>query len=443
MKMSRKSILLFFQVQSLQNQYRELFPYDELLEDFRIREFGCKKKFTNDINNLELNVITRKIHAFLQNCELRRKKFTTIAYLDRVNGYYPSKSSLQHIKIRSFEKKNILERVATSVFSNYGGAQLLRQIVNFLFKLESIFRANTLKKFDIFILPYTGGISVEVDFLFWLSRVLKIKSIAIQENWDNLSSKQFLLYYPSTFLVWGNQSGSHLRTYHHYEGIVREAGCLRLQGLYKKRQWLSKAANLGAVSQIKYQILFIDTGVINGDLEILHGLSKYFEKNLLLSEKYKIIYRTHPRFNETDLRKEFIAKVQKLPHIHVFVPDILESNESRIQQIAESSLIISIFSTYVLEGSILDRICLVPTFSMDFNKFSPHKLIDDLTHFHGISMLTRVKTVTSFDELMDNILRFEKNNTQKLNDPVLLDWFCRDINTQEVIINSIYESESS
>jgi hypothetical protein len=80
---------------------------------------------------------------------------------------------------------------------------------------------------------------------------------------------------------------------------------------------------------------------------------------------------------------------------------------------------------------------------MDFNKFSPHKLIDDLTHFHGISMLTRVKVVTSFDELMDNILRFEKNNTQKLNDPVLLDWFCRDINTQEVIINSIYESESS
>jgi hypothetical protein len=438
---SNRSILIFFQVASLQRQYKELFPYKELSNKFIFQEFGPSGNFLQNTHNLKLNPITRRVHAFLQNSELRRRKYATIFYLDRVNGYYPNKSSLQHIRIRYFEKKNFLEQVFTLVFSNYYGSLFLKKLLNLLFRFESFFKDDLLNHFDVYILPYTGGISVESDFLLWLAKRVKIKSIAIQENWDNLSSKQFLLNFPSVFLVWGSQSGSHLRTYHHYNGDIKEIGCLRLQGLYKQRIAPKVRENRTTFVHEKFRILVIDSGVTNGDLEILRKLSSWFLDSDTLNKKFEVVYRTHPRFNDTDLRKKFIAEVKKLPHIRLFIPDDFESNGSRIQQISESEIIISIFSTYVLEGSILDKICIVPTFAMDYDSFSPKKLIDDITHFHGMSMLNRVKTVTNFDEIITIVENFEDINAKEPNNLVLLDWFCRNVNTKQEIIDSIHDTE--
>jgi hypothetical protein len=288
------------------------------------------------------------------------------------------------------------------------------------------------KQFDIIILPYTGGISAEWDFLVWVGKKNNISTIGIQENWDNLSSKQFLKYFPSIFLVWGDQSSSHLRTHQQYQGTVFEVGSLRLQGLFerKKLSHQNNYQNKLTKNESEKKILYVDSGNGENDLRILKELSNYVTNLSNTGEKLEIIYRTHPKFSNTKFQKKYTSKIKLLPHIKVFELEDNESNFDRIQQILNSDIIISTFSTYILEGAIADKLCVIPTYSSNFKNHSPRKVLDDVPHFHGMSMLGRVKVADSFGKLTDIISTYDSSSSIKLNDSNILNWFCKDVDTK-------------
>lgn len=298
-----------------------------------------------------------------------------------------------------------------------------------LFSLESVTKTNHLQNFSFFILPYTGGFSAEWDFLIWFAEKNEIPSVGIQENWDNLSSKAFLMMHPEFFLVWGPQSGSHLRVFHNFKGMVIEAGCMRLQGLYEIRRRIMPPKNSIKYDQVssEIKILYVDSGFWENDEKILLKLSDNLKLSHNLSRNIKIIYRLNPQSRNSPNCPKFLKVIQKIPGVELYVPHG-ESNQKRHEQILESDLIISIFSTYVLEASILNKKCLVPTFDSGFENHNPLKLIDDVAHFQGISLLGGVHVATCIEDLMHFIDNFQSVDITA-NDSKLLNWFCRDLNT--------------
>lgn len=430
--MNKSSLLIFYQVEELQRQYSELFPFLELSSTFNFREFGRSKNLFKDTELLNLSYITQKVHALLHLCELKRRRFTSVSYLDRALGYYPDKFDTNRINLLQFKSKSWTERIFILLFSNTFLVSVIQKILNILFNFEHFFKPVPAKEFDLIVLPYTGGISAEWDFLVWAGKKNKVTTIGIQENWDNLSSKQFLKYFPNVFLVWGDQSGSHLRTYQQYCGTIFEIGCLRLQELFELKKISHQSNYQNKVSKNKSgrKILYVDSGNARNDLRILEEISNYLANPNTIAEKLEIIYRTHPKFNNTKFQKIFIGKIKLLPHITVYEREDNESNFDRIQQIFNSDIIISTFSTYILEAAIVDKLCVIPTYNSNFKNHSPRKVLDDVPHFQGMSMLKKVKIAESFGELINTIETYSDNNSIILNDSNILNWFCKDADTK-------------
>jgi hypothetical protein len=126
----------------------------------------------------------------------------------------------------------------------------------------------------------------------------------------------------------------------------------------------------------------------------------------------------------------------------VFEREDSESNFDRIQQILSSDIIISTFSTYILEGAIVDKLCVIPTYMSNFKNHNPRKVLDDVPHFHGMSMLGRVKVAASFGELID-IIGTCSSSSIKLNDSNILNWFCKDVDTKLQITETINKYSSA
>ena len=72
-------------------------------------------------------------------------------------------------------------------------------------------------RFDLILIPYGARMSIEEDFLIWYAKRKRIKTIAIQENWDNLSTKRFIFSQTDYFITWGEQSSNHLKQIQNYQ----------------------------------------------------------------------------------------------------------------------------------------------------------------------------------------------------------------------------------
>ena len=78
----------------------------------------------------------------------------------------------------------------------------------------------------------------------------------------------------------------------------------------------------------------------------------------------------------------------------------------------------------------MDKLCVIPTYNSNFKNHNPRKVLDDVPHFHGMSMLKKVKIADSFGELINIIETYGGNSSIKLNDSNILNWFCKDADTK-------------
>lgn len=435
--MKTPAILIFFNTEILKKQYQELFPYKELRQKFRVQNLTNSLTETEDLK-IQLNRFTKVIHALTHNCELSYRRHSSIAYMNRSRYYQVTKIYEKQLLFVTFKKPIFLYRLIIMLFSNTMGRRVLKYALHTLFHYEGFKLKHLLSQFDVFFLPYTGGISPEFDFLVWFAQRNRKTSIAIQENWDNLSSKQFLIHFPEIFLVWSNQSASHLRTIHYFDGIIVNVGSLRLNEIYKSRKSLkSHTATKRLTQNKKYsEILFVDSGSHVSDFLILKELSKFFtEKNL--NKKSRIIYRSHPNNFSSKQKLSELDQIKKLPNIDVYFIDPNETNSFRIQQLKESKFIISIFSTYVLEAALLNMPIIIPTFSFDFVRKDEKSILDDLPHFNGFSMLNNVFLTPNLVDFKEKIQFLLKNRRTTENNDRLLDWYCTNVDSKSRVIDTL------
>jgi hypothetical protein len=169
--------------------------------------------------------------------------------------------------------------------------------------------------------------------------------------------------------------------------------------------------------------------------DIIDANTKKFTTNL------RIVYRPHPygRIQSGDL-----IQISKIQNVIIDKPTKYEDNEYRISLLLNSSFIISLYSTVMLEASILNIPCIVPSFLNVSSSYDVKNFLDESDYFKGASSLEGIFNPATREEFIE-ILKLSNNpeNLKIANSNELLNWFCSNTNTSDEIFSLIEKATSS
>lgn len=431
-------IYIYIPNRKVNKEYRELFPISQLIKSYRLVYIYGVTNFSQGENFKQLRFykLTRTFHALLHFSTMWYKKFSSLSYKLRAFQYFGTKqnvSSTSNWLVYNGRRHPFIIRLIVYSFGNYVGVFLLRKIMRIIFKLESKKNHNNLdfQNVTTIILPYTGGISLEFDFLVWLSKQNLVKSIAIQENWDNLSSKSILFEHPDNFLTWGRQSSSHLRTIQDFKGNTFEVGSLRLNCFYQEIGEIKSKKIENTIRNKTNKILIIGTGPANHDLKTIQVITEQLKQKS--SSRFEIVYRPHPY---SKISTSDFSIIKNLNDLKLDIPSDNEENLHRLKLILDSDIVISLYSTVLLEATILRKPCIIPSFIVENVGYDTSYFLDDSPHYSGISSFGNIYPAKNFEDFLGYIVSLDKYSFNFKN-PEFLDWFCINTNTSSEIVDVV------
>lgn len=440
----KKTIYIFLSNSIIYKDYKEFFPFTDLAKIYEIIPIFGKAIFNGDQKfvQVKFHPLTRKIHAIIHYCIMWYRRFSSLAFKLRAYQYFGTKNEIfitSNFGLYNGRKHKSATTFFVRVFGNKLGILLLTNLLGFCFRIESRREENKINfEKSLLLLPYHGGISLEFDFLVWLSKKSRTKSIAIQQNWDNVSSKSFLFQHPTIFLTWGKQASSHLRTIQEYRGETKEIGCFRLNEFYREKLKLeSRFDELDVSKNVddKVRVLIIGTGPGNFDYEIINMVIKTMQDNSI--QDFEITYRPHP----FRVSKSGIPEVlRKLQGLNLNIPTSDEKNSHRIRTILDSDVVISIYSTVLLEATILNKPCIIPAFVTGPTGYNTGDYLDDSSHYSGLSSLGTISIANSSEEFFDLLTKLKSVETQVKTPENFLNWFCKNIDTKQAITEVIHSN---
>jgi hypothetical protein len=320
-----------------------------------------------------------------------------------------------------------LEKIATRFFAATPFFHVLEMSLK-LFQIISCNRHYKLfaKKFDLLIIPYSGQIAPDFDFHIWNARRCGLKSLAIQENWDHLSTKSFFRSEPDYFGLWGAQSAGHLRTIQKKEkceGVI--LGSPRFNTYNEQADTSSIYVYTDGVPikvQSKEYILIGGTGDGFDDLEIISTVMKVLGSRVTThNERLMVVYRPHP-FTRTTI--DYGSLVATYPQIAIDYGAGRRDTKHLSTLVRNAILNVNLLSTLTLESSISGVPCIVPAYIGEgMNLYGYKEALDEWHHLMGIQLISTVSISHSVEEFTEKLE--EKVNSESEEVSVNLDWIVK------------------
>jgi hypothetical protein len=389
---------------------------------------------------LRANIVFKKIHIFFHHTLIWRNKDKTLSYNFRAISLFGTDNQRRRIdnNLGFLPKlpRTWLQRYLVKLFSLNPMMYILRKfLLNVVFPFMAIKNSSCLANLDLVLIPYGARLSIEEDFLIWFAKQKQIKTVAIQENWDNLSSKKFIFSQADYFITWGEQSSSHLRQIHNYQGETHEFGCIRMQQFYTFRDTAIRNTEITykykSDDKLKNEIiLFIGTGTSN-DYELLIALKQFLKEDSYLSENRHFVFRPHPLSRNNLINDYLVFNHDK---VKIEFPKENESNYYRIELMKKASLVIGFYSTVLLESLIMGKIVAIPSFIGTQNNYKSVNFLNDSAHFSGLKNLKNLYNLNSINEFKAILL----NVPVEIEDPEssqILKKVCANKNTDLEISN--------
>lgn len=428
----KPKIFLFLSNSIVNKEYREFFPFDELSKTHEIIVIFSKTIFNHDQKFVEIKLhnLTRKLHAILHFCILWYRRYSSLALKLRAYQYFGTQKEVSETStfwLYDGRKHKTATRLFVLFFGNRFGISFIKNLLFLSFKIERGRKQNRISfEKALLLLPYHGGISLEYDYLTWLGNKHGAQTIGIQQNWDNLSSKSFLFQHPTYFLTWGKQSSSHLRTIQSYKGKTIEIGSFRFNEIYKEKFNIESNADKNSATRnlrSKFKILVIGTGPGTHDYKIIESILKIFTENSV--DDFEVTFRLHPY----QVASGKVQALKKHPGVSYDIPSITEKNNHRLKLIIDTDVIVSLYSTVLLEATILNKPCIIPAFVPGPKGYDTGYMLDDVSHYSGLSSIGTLNVANTSGEFLDflNKLKYEKNKVY--NPERFLNWFCKNTDT--------------
>ena len=122
-----------------------------------------------------------------------------------------------------------------------------------------------------------------------ICKSLNIPSLALIDNWDNLSSKTVYWSKPDNLAVWGPQTRDQAISIHGFKKEqVHNLGTPRFESYFSMRN-----AKPVAPYDFPY-ILFVGSAMPFDELGALHAIEDYLRTQIDANDQLKIVYRPHP-----------------------------------------------------------------------------------------------------------------------------------------------------
>ena len=412
-------------------------------EVFKGKEFEKKSTFIHAYKTVghntglgtmvkDFSILTRKIHSLVHLAQIWQRKKSSLYF--RLMAYGSLGSRRQQKKYSSFLKyherrKRFGVRQITKLLGNLVGVEILRAALHFFFYLESRKIVNSpFSAVNLVIFPYGGRISLELDFFIWYAKFRGAKTVGLQENWDNLSSKSFMCIKPFYFITWGTQSTLHLKEIQKYKGVIFEAGDPTISQFYSfSREQVNYQSGIKAEFRNKTLgdpfILVIGSGDGIYDLQIIKTCLSY--TSLKFESKHKspdICYRPHPY---SRISREDESLIRKMPGLSVAIPTD-NDHMARLSLISEARLVVALYSTVLLEATILNKICLIPSFVGSEFGYKTHDYAFEAAHYQRVSQFTNVFNSHSKDEFIA-FLKMNPDSIRVEYNRDVLSWYCADV----------------
>lgn len=349
---------------------------------------------------------TFRAHASFGGKRLRQDSNSMILY--NMEGW----SEIKRFLVRSLGRKNVIK-----VFGEIRKFFLVQ-------RFKRILTDDLISQLDVVFIPYSGLLTSEFDDLVTFFSYKSILTIGVQENWDNLSSKTFIVSVPDHFYLWGNQSKGHMKVIHRLDSTTPHiVGSPRFLPYFD--QHLSPNSEFLDSLKGKKYVLFTGTGDGVDDCFILEATIRALATNKL-QDSIKLVYRPHPfTRNPVDTQK-----IKSLVQEGV----LLDNNEKRksvfyhCSLIMNAELVINQFSTMLLEALSCNKKVLLPTFVGRAVNYDYSNAVNEWHHFVGLAAFPNVHLANDAEGYENSLLR--AINAEVKESMGSADWMCAHVDSR-------------
>ena len=398
---------------------------------------NIEKDFYNNfriVSYLPANRLVIRLTSLLENVSLWKYKDMSMALRVRAINQFASKkcrANWTSVIVYENEELSELKRFLIRILSHNFLYLLLRMLLTVIRNLfyRSLLRSLRIdQKYDLAILPFGGHVSAEFATFTWAFKKTKTKTVALQENWDNVSSKTVLTYKPDFFLAWGEQSAAHLRMVHNFDPQrIHIVGAPKFDGYFKKntKKAIANSQILDREIDLYNSEYILITGTGDGidDFELISSCYKAIDNGV--GTKVSIVYRPHP---STRSYHDLCSLVENYPNLILDEGESARKYDHHIGLVRNAKLVINHFSTISLEALISNVPVCLPLHLGRNSKFNYSRAVDEYSHYIGIRLLSLVSTpgnVEEFEQLIKNFVNDKNQNKEISNAAYNLSWICK------------------
>ena len=267
-----------------------------------------------------------------------------------------------------------------------------------------------------------GGHDIGYFEIVKYSKENKIKTCALIDNWDNLSSRIHPDPKPDNYFVWGKQSKNFGKIFQDIpKKNIHVIGTPRYEGYFKSRE-----KKISSFFKFKYALFVEGFGIQENLSEFFDVIDKEFEYLKNKGIYLKLIYRPHPwRKNQKILDVSIYKNIIIDPQLEKFYVRGLSRNNIQPNLsyypslIKNSEFVIAAPSTMVIESTIFWKKIILLAHDKEL-KFGNFSYLNKIEHFSGISSFPNIIICKNIKNLKNNILsclkikKFNKNKIDNL-----------------------------
>lgn len=384
-------------------------------------------------NLAHIPMLVRKLSSFVQMVSLWKFKDRSMNHLVRSMASFGSTKQQKAwtCVVVNEMKIPLWERYAVRFMSLPIFFDILRLVEHLIMEIFLVNRLRAvLQNFSLILIPFSGHIGADFGNLVWLAKRLEIPVVALQENWDNLSTKTFILEEPDYFLVWGAQSAGHVRSIHRLFNVeVAIVGSPRFSP-YFQGNGNTPTVSMEDGSKVSLRerqfILVAGTGDGIDDemlVELVSDTLSLDNIRGMIPEDFGIVYRPHPmtrtEVNYSRLHQAFgNLYIDNGPDSRVF-----GHHNSLVKG---ASMVVNHFSTLTLESLMCGTPVMCPLFlGRPEARYRYENLLTEWHHTMGLALVSSIKFPRSAEEFMEQICDVVIKGSIEVQSDVNLDWFCR------------------
>lgn len=414
MKTGKKRIGLFIGSDFHARSIVESGVLDELIIDYKVVVFSSLKIRANylarfsEINFIQFDV-SRKVNSlFSQYLTLG-----TARYMNRSNSFrFRIK---RYILGDYYESKNLK---AQFIWASKSFLKALRVVIRILigkslfFKyIEKVYFKELTKHFNLselqsqnfkILISWSQNAEPSAIASILLGKKIKVPSMVVVDNWDNLSSKSIFPLEPAALICFGQQSVN-------FAHSIQKFNECKIYPIGSARFEIYRGVIEGSEKKDPLQILYAGSSIAAEDLEILELFENYYStNNVYINFKYRRHpYPQGPALNLDDLHLRFPRLFKPG---QVLTRNELESLEQTKEELRITKILVAMPTTFLLEGAL----CKIPTILISFNskkvRTSSRMMIEELEHLKGIESVHNISLVNNSTELFATLTKLSENS---------------------------------